>query len=97
MKEIIFIVTWTLITIVPSIEKPTIDEYGRAVGGGGYTLAVYKFSTVEKEMSKEFKTEKEADLFIKKMPIEPTFMMGDSYCVNPIKQKVIKEIIKPKE
>jgi len=90
MKEIVFIVTWILVTITPDIAPlPTENEYGISSRDHSTTLAVYRFERSEEVKEKEFKTEKEADEFIKKMPLNETVMIGTQYCKSPVKKKVV--------
>jgi hypothetical protein len=88
METIIFLVTWTVVSIVPTPcpDKPKANEYG--LGGNSMSsCAVFHFKEERQEMSKEFETEKEADEFIKNMP---TGIFGDR-CENPKRTKITKE------
>ena len=82
-----YAVTWTLIECVSLPDERSIDEYGQV---SQLVNTVYRFKTVSKEMSKEFISEKEADEFIKNMPMRQFWGSG---CENPKKQRVIKENI----
>lgn len=92
MKEIVFLVTWTLCTNIPDFNEiqSTPDEYGRD-NYSMVTLLPLRYKVIESIKSKEFTTEAEADTFISRMPIERSFSLNGQWCANPKKEKMEKK------
>lgn len=91
MKEVAFLVSWIVVTIVPFVEKPTTNEYGISSSYSTQSqLAIYRFSRDTTHMNKVFKTEKEANEFIANAPKDSTSItIGSQYCSSFKKVKRI--------
>jgi hypothetical protein len=93
MQDTTYTVKWTLVEVLPAPcpDKQKENEYG-ITNNYGISCAVLHLRTETTEKQKEFNTEKEADEFIKKMPLQKDMSMAlGSYCENAIKIKNIKE------
>jgi hypothetical protein len=88
MKEVIFLVTWVVVTHIPTAcpDAKKENEYGFDSGVKSF-CAVYHFKIKKQKKQKEFNTEAEADEFIKNMPIVE---FGEG-CKDPKKYKVTKD------
>lgn len=92
MQDTTYTVKWSLVEVLPTPcpDKQKENEYG--VKNNYMSCAVLHLRTETTEKQKEFDTEKDADEFIKKMPLQKDMSMAlGSYCENPIKIKNIKE------
>ena len=93
MQDTIYTVKWTLVEVLPAPcpDKQRENEYG-ITNNYGTSCAVLHLRTEITKKQKEFNTEKEADEFMKKMPLQKDMGMAlGSYCENAIKIKNIKE------
>ena len=88
MRDTAYTVKWTLVERVSVPYENTPNEYGITTNSAP---AVYYYKLIETLQERIFGTEKEADEFIKNMPIcNDILNMGDC-CKNPIKIKNIKQ------
>ncbi len=86
-QDTTYTVKWIVVEsiTVPYENKP--DDYGIISNS---VPAIYQFKLIGKPMKKIFNTEKEADQFIKDMPICNDSLNFGGCCRNPIKIKNIK-------
>lgn len=94
MKDTTYTVKWTLVEVLPAPcpDANKEDEYG-VKNNYMSSCAVLHLKAERTEKQKEFNTEKEADEFIKKMPLQKDMGMAlGSYCENAVKIKNIKEM-----
>jgi len=81
-------VSWEVVNIlfIPCPDKESISEYGIKPNYTTSCAVLHTKSEVESHI-KDFRTELEADEFIKNMPINNGWVL-DSYCRNPVKEKL---------
>lgn len=97
MGKMVFIITWTLVTIYVTAPEPTVDEYGR-ISHSTLAMGVVKTSTTEH--SKTFEKFSDVEEWIKNCPFQKEdsfYLWGEAYVtdvrVNGVKIESMEDLI----